>query len=123
MPLSRCLPSPLAQPPAEADPNGILRKPIPERLVVLTFDDGPASHATVVAPVLKSYVTQGPQRLRRAGGCAVGSKVGAGGPPNTDSFSTAATGMNEEAGCPGHRWPRHPTRCLLYQNHGLNCQC
>jgi peptidoglycan/xylan/chitin deacetylase (PgdA/CDA1 family) len=36
------------------DPNGILRKPIPDKLVVLTFDDGCASHATVVAPILKS---------------------------------------------------------------------
>ena len=35
------------------DPNGILRKPIPDRLVVLTFDDAPASHATIVAPILK----------------------------------------------------------------------
>lgn len=35
------------------DPLGILRKPIPDKLVVLTFDDGPASHATVVAPILK----------------------------------------------------------------------
>ena len=34
---------------------GILRKPIPEKLVVLTFDDAPASHATVVAPILKSF--------------------------------------------------------------------
>jgi autotransporter-associated beta strand protein len=38
---------------AEPDPTGILRKPIPERLIVLTFDDAPASHATVVAPILK----------------------------------------------------------------------
>lgn len=36
------------------DPTGILRKPIPEKLVVLTFDDGCASHATTVAPILKS---------------------------------------------------------------------
>lgn len=38
---------------AEADPLGVLRKPIPEKLVVLTFDDGCASHATTVAPILK----------------------------------------------------------------------
>jgi autotransporter-associated beta strand protein len=37
----------------DPDPNGVLLKPIPDRLIVLTFDDGPASHATVVAPVLK----------------------------------------------------------------------
>ncbi len=37
-----------------ADPTGILRKPIPDKLVVLTFDDGPASGYTVVAPILKS---------------------------------------------------------------------
>jgi peptidoglycan/xylan/chitin deacetylase (PgdA/CDA1 family) len=28
---------------------------VPERLVVLTFDDGPVSHATFVAPLLKQY--------------------------------------------------------------------
>ena len=38
-----------------ADPTGILRKPIPDKLVVLTFDDGPASGYTVVAPILKSF--------------------------------------------------------------------
>ena len=36
------------------DPHGIILKPIPERLVVPTFDDGPASSCTVVAPILKS---------------------------------------------------------------------
>ncbi|MFT5107098.1 MAG: autotransporter-associated beta strand protein [Pseudoalteromonas tetraodonis] len=36
------------------DPTGILRKPIPEKLVALTFDDGCASHKTTVAPILKS---------------------------------------------------------------------
>ncbi len=42
-----------AEPPA--DPAGVLRKPIPDKLVVLTFDDGPLSGYTVVAPMLKSY--------------------------------------------------------------------
>ena len=42
-----------AQPVAAPDPNGILRKPIPDKLVVLTFDDGCASGYTVVAPILK----------------------------------------------------------------------
>ena len=42
-----------ASPPVDPDPNGVLLKPIPDRLVVLTFDDAPASHATVVAPILK----------------------------------------------------------------------
>lgn len=37
------------------DPLGILRKPIPERLVVFTFDDGCASHATIAAPILRKY--------------------------------------------------------------------
>jgi len=37
------------------DPAGILRKPIPDKLVVLTFDDGPVSGYTVVAPILKSF--------------------------------------------------------------------
>jgi len=31
------------------------RRPIPDRLVVLTFDDGVKSHATFVAPLLKRY--------------------------------------------------------------------
>ena len=43
----------IGQTAVNPDPNGILRKPIPDRLVVLTFDDAPASHATVVAPILK----------------------------------------------------------------------
>ncbi len=37
------------------DPAGILKKPIPDKLVVLTFDDGPVSGYTVVAPMLKSF--------------------------------------------------------------------
>jgi hypothetical protein len=37
----------------DPDPNGVLLNPIPDRLMVLTFDDAPASHATVVAPILK----------------------------------------------------------------------
>jgi autotransporter-associated beta strand protein len=36
------------------DPNGVLLQPIPNRLVVLTFDDGCASGYAVVAPILKS---------------------------------------------------------------------
>ena len=36
------------------DPNGVLRKPIPDKIVVLTFDDGPVSGYSVVAPILKS---------------------------------------------------------------------
>ena len=39
---------------AKGDEIEILRKAIPERLIVLTFDDGCRSHATVAAPVLKS---------------------------------------------------------------------
>ena len=39
----------------DPDPNGVLLKPIPDKLIVLTFDDGPASHATVVAPILKAH--------------------------------------------------------------------
>jgi autotransporter-associated beta strand protein len=41
------------QPAVAPDPGGILRKPIPDRLVVLTFDDACASGYTVVAPILK----------------------------------------------------------------------
>ncbi|GGE99462.1 hypothetical protein GCM10011383_07850 [Hymenobacter cavernae] len=33
----------------------IVRRPIPDKLVVLTFDDGPVTHATFVAPLLKKY--------------------------------------------------------------------
>ncbi len=33
----------------------ILKKPIPDKLVVLTFDDAPASHYSNVAPLLKKY--------------------------------------------------------------------
>jgi len=39
---------------AVPDPNGVLRKPIPDKIVVLTFDDGPVSGYSVVAPILKS---------------------------------------------------------------------
>ncbi len=38
-----------------SDPAGILKKPIPDKLVVLTFDDGPVSHHDVVAPILKRH--------------------------------------------------------------------
>ena len=41
--------------PAGDDPTGIIKKPIPERLVVITFDDGCASHATIAAPLLKKH--------------------------------------------------------------------
>ena len=37
------------------DPYGIILKPIPEKLVVLTFDDSCRSHATFVGPLLKKY--------------------------------------------------------------------
>ncbi|MRI01616.1 polysaccharide deacetylase family protein [Kriegella sp. EG-1] len=33
----------------------ILKKPLPEKLVVLTFDDAPASQYSVVAPLLKEF--------------------------------------------------------------------
>ncbi|SFA99540.1 Polysaccharide deacetylase [Algoriphagus aquimarinus] len=33
----------------------ILKKPIPDKLVVLTFDDAPASHYSIVAPMLKEF--------------------------------------------------------------------
>lgn len=48
------LPALLFAEPNAADPQGVLLKPIPDKLIVLTFDDAPASHATVVAPILKS---------------------------------------------------------------------
>nr|WP_262906150.1 polysaccharide deacetylase family protein [Hymenobacter terricola] len=33
----------------------VLRRPVPDKLVVLTFDDAAVSHATYVAPLLKKY--------------------------------------------------------------------
>jgi len=41
--------------PQPLDPTGILRKPIPDKLVVLTFDDGPLSGYTTCAPILKKH--------------------------------------------------------------------
>ncbi len=41
------------------DPTGIIRKPIPDRTVVFTFDDGCASHATIAAPILKQHGYRG----------------------------------------------------------------
>jgi len=46
---------PLLAQAADPDPYGILLKPIPEKLVVLTFDDPCRSHATFVGPLLKKY--------------------------------------------------------------------
>ena len=40
---------------ADPDPYKILLKPIPDKVVVLTFDDACLSHATLVAPLLKKY--------------------------------------------------------------------
>jgi peptidoglycan/xylan/chitin deacetylase (PgdA/CDA1 family) len=37
------------------DPYGIIRRPIPEKLMVLTFDDACLSHAKVVGPLLTKY--------------------------------------------------------------------
>jgi len=33
----------------------VIKRPIPDKLVVLTFDDAPASHYSIVAPLLKAY--------------------------------------------------------------------
>ena len=33
----------------------ILKKQIPDKLVVFTFDDAPASHYSIVAPLLEKY--------------------------------------------------------------------
>ena len=37
------------------DPTGIIKKPIPDKTVVFTFDDGCASNATIAAPILKQH--------------------------------------------------------------------
>ncbi|MEI6606948.1 MAG: polysaccharide deacetylase family protein [Verrucomicrobiota bacterium] len=42
-----------ASPPPDTDWHGVVLKPIPEKLVVLTLDDACASHAAYVAPLLK----------------------------------------------------------------------
>jgi len=44
-----------AEPAKVEDPTGILKKSIPDKLVVLTFDDGCASFYTVAAPILKAF--------------------------------------------------------------------
>jgi len=44
-----------AQPAVDPDPNGVLRKAIPDKLIVLTFDDACASGYTVAAPILKQF--------------------------------------------------------------------
>lgn len=36
-------------------PQKILKRPLPDKLVVLSFDDAPISHYTTVAPLLKQY--------------------------------------------------------------------
>lgn len=35
--------------------SGFALEPIPEKLVVLTFDDSAKTHSTIVAPILKKY--------------------------------------------------------------------
>ena len=43
----------IALPSDEPDPYGIVIKELPEKTVVLTFDDSVVSHATIVSPILK----------------------------------------------------------------------
>ena len=50
-----------------ADPAGVLKKPVPDKIVVLTFDDGPLSGYTVVAPILKSLGFNGSSWAMAAG--------------------------------------------------------
>jgi len=42
-----------AEPLSTDDPTGIIKKPIPDKTVVFTFDDGCLSGATIAAPILK----------------------------------------------------------------------
>ena len=44
-----------AAPAKVDDPAGVLKKPIPDKLVILTFDDGPVSGYSYCAPILKSH--------------------------------------------------------------------
>lgn len=62
-------------PPAEPDPHGIVIKPIPEKLVVLTFDDACRSHATFVGPLLKKYGFGGTFYITRFGNAALDPKM------------------------------------------------
>ena len=58
-------------PPTEPDPHGIVIDPIPEKLVVLTFDDACRSHATFVGPLLKKYSFGGTFYITRFGNPAL----------------------------------------------------
>lgn len=62
-------------PPTEPDPHGIVIKPIPEKLVVLTFDDACRSHATFVGPLLKKYGFGGTFYITRFGNAALDPKM------------------------------------------------
>lgn len=64
-----------AQPTPADDPTGIIKKPIPERLVVVTFDDGCASHATIAAPILKKHGFGG-TFMSRMPTCSVSARTG-----------------------------------------------
>ncbi|MEI6607624.1 MAG: autotransporter-associated beta strand repeat-containing protein [Verrucomicrobiota bacterium] len=44
-----------AAPATADDPTGIIKKPIPDKTVVFTFDDGCISNATVAGPILKKH--------------------------------------------------------------------
>jgi autotransporter-associated beta strand protein len=44
-----------AEPLAADDPMGIIKKPIPDKTVVFTFDDSCLSNATIAAPILKKH--------------------------------------------------------------------
>ncbi len=44
-----------AEPLAADDPTGIIKKPIPDKTVVFTFDDSCLSNATIAAPILKKH--------------------------------------------------------------------
>ena len=44
-----------AEPLAAEDPTGIIKKPIPDKTVVFTFDDSCLSNATIAAPILKKH--------------------------------------------------------------------
>jgi peptidoglycan/xylan/chitin deacetylase (PgdA/CDA1 family) len=48
-------PAPRIQSTTAHSMAAVLRRPIPDHLVVLTFDDAPVTHATFVANILKKY--------------------------------------------------------------------
>ena len=120
------------------DPYGITRKPIPEKLVVLTFDDSCASHATFVGPLLKKYGFGGTfyvsdafafrtrkdwymtwQQIKALDGMGfeIGNHTighGSLGATSLEGCTAAATGIEDE--CRANNVPKPTTFCWPFYN-------